>query len=830
LSDTPEKPCRYISVKMIAVFFLISFAVLLPVISNASSLLYGAKSDPYASVWYNWWLKYSYLNKLDPLKVTAVSAPYGADYSNVIQFPVWNFINKYFSIYASEIFAYNFMIFFSFLLSGIIMYFFVLYLVKQRIPALLSAVIYMLCPYHFYHSWDHLSLAQIQWIPLYVLSLLHLYNKRNFKNAILCGLSFSLVGFFDFYYLFYSIIVSFLFLGFTWFYRHRNGRIKKTAWRNNFNDLKYVAVIILIVVVFLLPIIRGIIKNVVMSPKGEQETKMAKLYKRPFGQLFADSARPFDYILPPVDHPVMGKITKPFQDTILYGDNPIEHTLFLGFLPLFLAGYAINKYRKKQSDFENEKEKFAFSFFIFLFFASLIISLPPYIPLGKLFIPFPSFFLFKIFPMFRNYARFGLIAMISVSVGAGFGLKLFLGSKKSKQKYLWAGLILLAIFFEFLLFPNFELANAKNPPDAYKWLQEQKGDIIIGEYPLRADERPYLFWQHIHEKKLVNGAVPGSYAYEVSQKIIDLEAPETAGILSHMGVKYVFVHKDRYRAYEGGKILGQVPDLSSDKRYELVKSFKDVDVYSINAAKINPDTVTVTIVQKKIQNTVSPKQIGSDEVQQSWEYDVKLFNKISLASGSINIGNEIRYNNKTVIPIVAKFKVVPWLSTIVEAEATLNSFVDKKQSATIRYDEKFIVNKKARQKEALFDQKQHIMTTKDREVKIESGAQDPLSLLYFLSKQDFNINKEFTLFVNPGKSNYQLNIQVIDKETIKVGDEEYTCWKLASELFKIKDKNKKILSMNLWLEDSKEQKPVKIKAITKMGFIDINLINNNKED
>jgi len=812
---------------VIIFYIFLGLSASFPIIVNCSGQIYGDSSDPVATVWHFWWLSYAKTHDLSRLVIPIIAAPFGVDLSLSPGHPFWEYINTLLTLHLGAVAAYNLQILLSFILSGLFMYYFIFLIIKDKKIALLMGMIFTLSPYHFARAFEHLGLSNMQWMVLYIMSLFNLRKEITYKNAVLCGLCFSIIGWFDFYYLYFMMIFTVIFILFSFFYY-------REAFKNlNTKKITVILTGIFIFVLLLFPSIFYILKISFFAQKAK--TLVAFAYERPFHHLFADSSRVLNYFLPAEFHPFLGGITRPLIGTLFYGSTPHEQTLYLGYVGLILALIGHRSWRRKRAnlkaEYKKSEENFVISFFTLSLFIFFVSSFPPYVQIGKIFIPFPSFFLYKVFPMFRNYARMGVLVLISVCVLASFGLKEVLNSiVRRSKKILMCIFLAVLICLEFLPYPPLRTTDVTKIPPAYEWLKKQSGNFTIAEYPLNADDRKYLFFQSIHQKKLVNGAIPGTYAYEVMQKIIGLEDPATAGILSFLGAKYVFVHKDRYRAYEGGKILGQVPDLSSDKRYELVKSFKNVDVYSINAAKINPDTVTVTIVQKKIQNTVSPKQIGSDEVQQSWEYDVKLFNKISLASGSINIGNEIRYNNKTVIPIVAKFKVVPWLSTIVEAEATLNSFVDKKQSATIRYDEKFIVNKKARQKEALFDQKQHIMTTKDRKVKIEPGAQDPLSLLYFLSKQDFNINKEFTLFVNPGKSNYQLNIQVIDKETIKVGDEEYTCWKLASELFKIKDKNKKILSMNLWLEDSKEQKPVKIKAITKMGFIDINLINNNKED
>ena len=805
------------------VIFLLAVTALLPVLTKSKSVIYGLKTDPYATVWYNWWLKYSCLNNLDPLHIGMIAAPFGADYSTVIQFPVWNFINTHLSIFGGEVFAYNFMVFVSFLLSGVFMYALVYYLLKEKLPAFISGLIFMFCPYHFYHSWDHISLAQIQWLVLYIFSLLNLTRKRNLKNALLCGLAFSCVGFFDFYYLFYALIISFLFLAYLWYFRFKGKQDKKEVWINNLKDLKYAAVIILVSGIFLFPIINGILKNVVMSPSGKQETRMAKLYKRPFGQLFSDSAKPLDYLLPPVDHPITGIVTRPFLNTFLYGDNPVEHSLFLGLIPLLLSVYAFKKYRQRKTDFKNEREEFAFGFFVFLFFAAIIISMPPYIPLGKFFIPFPSFFLFKLFPMFRNYARFGIVAIICVAASAGYGMRLFLRGR-GKDRYLWGGLICTGILFEFLLFPSFLLTDTRNVPPVYKWLKAKGGNIIIAEYPVDADERPYLFWQHVHEKRLINGVIKGSYADTVQKKIVDLDASATAGILNYLGVKYVLLHKPEYLAYEGGNILGRLPEMKSG--FEKIRSFAGVEVYRPVAPPIDPDKVqavrTVSVKQKAAKRSY---HLGKNalSVNFHWQKGDRLHYRVSYMSfiPVFDLTIDVDSNTGCVIfkgmisgsRLISAFaKVKMWIESVFDPDSLLS----------LRYTENLMVEgKPPRERTTAFDQKNLIATTGDREVSIYYNTEDPLSALFYLSAQDVDSSREFAFYVNAGKTNYRLTGRFNTGRIKTVDVRGKPCSVYKGRIFSMKRKVKEIGSIKIFFEKDSKHTPLKMEILTKAGFFKI---------
>jgi len=223
-------------------------------------------------------------------------------------------------------------------------------------------------------------------------------------------------------------------------------------------------------------------------------------------------------------------------------------------------------------------------------------------------------------------------------------------------------LLVAGIFFEYMLFPPFELTSTKNIPSVYSWLKEQKSDSIVAEYPLQADERHYLFWQHVHEKRLVNAAVKGSYAYSVAQKIIDLKAVTTPGILSAMGVDFVIVHTDKYLNAEGGAVLGEAPELAKDKAYELVKDFDTVKVYTVHAEPISPESVERSDISRV---PAGQKSISDDEfvfkAASSDRYVITYLGFIPAIDLRIETGREIQWNGQSLVPQKATVTIARWL-------------------------------------------------------------------------------------------------------------------------------------------------------------------------
>jgi hypothetical protein len=184
--------------------------------------------------------------------------------------------------------------------------------------------------------------------------------------------------------------------------------------------------------------------------------------------------------------------------------------------------------------------------------------------------------MYKILPMYRAYCRFGIVVMLAVAVLAGFGFNFVLERFKSqKTKIAITSLFCGLVLFEFWNWPPFKVIDVSKLPAVYYWLKGQPGDIVVAEYPLDADSpnEMYKFYQTEHEKKIINGAIPGTYANQVSQTIKKLSEPKTAGRLRGMGVRYVLVHRDGYLDTELIEEKEELDRIPRNPGLKLVKSF-----------------------------------------------------------------------------------------------------------------------------------------------------------------------------------------------------------------------------------------------------------------
>lgn len=610
----------YIEVSIFFFCFLLILIATYPLIFRMRNYLYGLGGDSLGAVHGFWWFKYAY--PISPRLIPIIAFPFGIDYSYAPPLSAGVFFGRWLSIFVNEIFAYNSILLLTFLLSTVTMYFLVHYFTSNKMASLVTSLIYAFCPYHFVHTSCHLNLANIQWMPLYVLTLFYLDEKRTYGNALLCASVFSLNLFFNHEYGYFMTVFTGAFILWRVWYGWRGRKlssyqaIKQSSDQGSrMHSFKVVLVAVVVAVAIILPYTYSMLKTALFVPK--TEFLISRGYVRPFQDLTSNSARPLGYLLPSQDNPFFGRFTKRFIKNPFYGGHPTEHTLYLGWVGIVLSVVAIrnwrrksklvnkltsrqvNKLTRKQVDKLTSKQvdpllvtrcQKGVSFFLFAGLVALIFSHSPYTEIGPFRILFPSYFMYKIAPMFRVYARFGIVVMLCVSVLAGIGLASILQKiRDTKKRRFFLTLVFLLIFIEFAPTLPAPMVNAVDPPPVYEWLTKQEGDFIIVEYPIETDYE-YLFWQRIHQKRMVNGALPGTYADEVRKEIVDILKPETPGILKYLGARYVIFHSDKYLKSEDVPVIGEVPDVSKQKGLRLIKTFKETRVYEVVAAPQKPKT------------------------------------------------------------------------------------------------------------------------------------------------------------------------------------------------------------------------------------------------
>ncbi len=611
---------------VLLIFVLIIVIFTCPLFFKINTCIPGSPTtdETFIALWDSWRIQFSFQHRMPLRNTDVISYPFGVDlYSSGYFSYLWLAIVYLLSIFTNPVLTYNVQILFNFFLCALATYMLVFYLTKNNLCAIFSGIIFAFCPYQFARIWQHLGLSINQWLTLSLLSVILLKEINSRKIMFIFLLSIILLLSFD-----YSVMYmgSIMLASFTLYVFSYHWKVKffnqNDILASDFKYLKKLIISVLLVLAILLSQILPVIKNR-LKLSSTTTASAFNYFHRPFEDLFSQSIRPLSLFLPATVHPVFGKFTEQFIGSSLYGVSLTEHTVYLGWVPLILAFLAVKRWKRNRKRVpalpagrqehkntraqEQEKEDFYIGFFVFLTIVAWLFSQPPWWQFGPLKIYMPSSFMYKILPMFRAYCRFAIVIMLAVAVLAGFGLKFYVERFRSRKTRVLVAIICCSlVLFEFWNWPPYKVIDVSKVPQAYYWLKEQPDDFVIAEYPLdyKSPNQMYEFYQTKHEKKIINGTIPGSYANKVAQSIKKLSDLNTPEVLKWMGVKYVLAHHEDYLKTDFIEDKEELEKIPKNPGLKLISSFprqecpnKDImcvqktgpiDVYEVIAAPLEP--------------------------------------------------------------------------------------------------------------------------------------------------------------------------------------------------------------------------------------------------
>lgn len=583
--------CRSSELLASLAYLLASILLTWPLFFKLGSVLFGDYGDTRGGVWWVW-AKTNGL--LDASINHLIASPFGIPTVRGFRQPVTEWLPIILSKFSNEIVAYNLYVFLSFPLTAIATYFLLERLLQQKLAAFVGGLIFGFCPAAVMQAaGGHAAFSFNAFIPLFLLALFYNRSHRTLLSVFYVAASFTLITFTTLYFGYFAIYITIFFVIFD--------VLNSKAESKHAISLNYLYGAIFAIVLILPFEYKAIFKQITLS----NDTLAKAGHIRDLSELFVYSSRPWDFLTPSVDHPVFGAFLYDFTRAHLHGSNIFEQTLYLGMIPvgLLLTGIVLTF----RGSF-NVGHRTYFMFFMFGALWMYFLSLPPLLTIGSGKVPTVSYFAYYIAPMFRVYARFGILVNFFVACAAAVVLTHLSQRMKRARYFALLALLLPVLMFEYWSVPpDFALA-VDRPPEVYQWLAKEPGNVIVAEYPMmRWDELSfytYLFWQRIHKKSLVNGASKdNALAWPFFAKVNDLANPETPELLKSVGVKYVIVHT---KMYQDGTIPGPIkryfPEKSSLKGYnggkmpiipsslKLIKKFGTDMVFSLEDIQVEVDS------------------------------------------------------------------------------------------------------------------------------------------------------------------------------------------------------------------------------------------------
>lgn len=379
-----------------------------------------------------------------------------------------------------------------------------------RGPSVLVSLVYTSSNYFTWHGMQNVEIIlAAALLPLFWSALLGLEERLNNGTSILfpvifTSFAFAFVFFSSFYLGYFSLIFSIVFFLAS---RLADWRLEGKAFIAKKIIFAYFSFVCLSFFLTL-PATYQFWQYFLGGLGGQRVRQIESgLQRNNLADLVAYGARPWDYLAPSIHQPLTGKYisvfysyireTKSYQYWSVFLPERANYLTFTGIgLTFYVIWTAFRSWRQK-SRLIPPKDLRNVLLFLFVAIFMFLVSLPAVIEIKGFHLYFPSYFLFKVFPMFRVYARAGVFVLLSVSILTGYGLKLLLAKIRSDWFLVRLGRVSLLgrksvvlitvlcglIIFENLNFPPLTIIDVSKTPRVYDWIKNQPGEVKITEYP-----------------------------------------------------------------------------------------------------------------------------------------------------------------------------------------------------------------------------------------------------------------------------------------------------------------------------------------------------------
>lgn len=514
---------------------------------------YGFGNDNWGGIWIYDWLHEAYRVGKSPHFSRVLGTPFGFRIPDQGIQPIDRLTALLFGGLDQGLGAYNLQVFSSFVLAGITMYLLARYVTGSKMAAALGGFIFTYSPFHLAMAMQYQALASIQWIPLFVLALLHVLRTGRLRDSVWTGAAFALVAAGSYYYAwltawFTLFVVAAFFAREARMQRRRSGKLQwPEARRFLFLLLTRGGLAALVALALVGPLALPSITSL-------QSSEVVKAH--PLTEAIRYSARPWMFFLPPHDNPVTGSLSKAWILTHLYDIPVYEQSAYLGYTAILLAGIALWRVRATPGF----ADRALFSRYLLLAGGAigLVIMMGPYLPLDisywRLYsqpeltrhLPSLGVLMFHLAPMFRFFSRAFVLVSVCLATLAAIGFArtaLRLGRSMSRQSaFLVLAVVLVGL--EYANAPPHVFLSDREPAwvSAVRKLPEAASII---DYPVASLNSPrslyYIFWQRIHRHSTVNPP-QGRKSSAFHAVVNSPDDPEVGRRLHEAGIDYAVVH------------------------------------------------------------------------------------------------------------------------------------------------------------------------------------------------------------------------------------------------------------------------------------------------
>jgi hypothetical protein len=362
--------------------------------------------------------------------------------------------------------AYNWLVLLSFPLSALTAYLLGRHLALSPAAAFVAAMAYAFSPFHLAQAAYHPHIAQTQWIPLYLLALWRCLDGPSPAAIGFLVAATAAVTLSNFYGGLIAAAVTPVAVMAYWTATRKR---EPGAGRRLAMTVAALALVAAAGIAYASYAAGPIVAN-------------RAAFAFPRADLFRYSATWWSYLVPPVAHPLLGEGARRFWAASGVREGLLEHQVSLGWAIVALALIAV--FRRLADVRVLVLAAVALT--------ALACSLAPERTIGAFTIAGPSALLYALVPMFRSYARFGVVVQLMAALLAGIGLD-YLRQAGTRRARIAAAALLVVTAGEYAVSPS-ALWRDTLPTKAHRWVASQLGQVRALDCAPLAQESSSIQW------------------------------------------------------------------------------------------------------------------------------------------------------------------------------------------------------------------------------------------------------------------------------------------------------------------------------------------------
>ncbi len=462
--------------KPLLIYLIISLVMFWEVTINFFSSVVNGYGDVYQSMFNLWWTPYSiFVLHQSPYFTNFLFYPIGAELVTQTLTPLAGIFSLPLQALGSA-FAYNFLFFSSFALSGIFMFALANYFVKNRYAAFIAGLIFAFSPMHIAQSYSHLDWTIIEWVPLFLYFYVRTINEQKARYAVFGAISFLFLTFMGdieqgIMVLFATIVFTLLYLLFD-----RSKLLNRKALMN-------IGLLVVITLLLSSPFLLAMYPYLTAGVFSAAQQNSAVVSN----MMWSDNL--LSFFLPSYYNGLFHSLSLSYTQQIYaltykgvsYQTNVAERVSYVGYAALALSALAV------YADYKRHRLKnVGIWLALGLFFAWM--SLGPYLQIYGTVSGIPTIYmLYRALPIFniiREPGRFDMITTICIAMLAAYGFVTLTSGKEKKHAFRAMVAVSIIILIEYNGMPlsgSFasQLITSTNIPVAYSQIGKIPGNFSV---------------------------------------------------------------------------------------------------------------------------------------------------------------------------------------------------------------------------------------------------------------------------------------------------------------------------------------------------------------